>query len=72
MISLRFYTTVGTCCSACDDSRAVPGMLKYKLGVGPIFIFSTCNQAEAEQEQQNRLDYLDEVGHQGIEITPVF
>ena len=48
------------------------GMLKFKLGVGPIVIFSTCNDTEAKEEQQKRLNYLDDVGHKGIEITPVF
>lgn len=46
--------------------------LTYRLGVGPIVIYSTCNESDALEEQQSRLDYLDEVGHQGIEITPVF
>jgi hypothetical protein len=46
--------------------------LTYRLGVGPIVIYSTCNESDAREEQQSRLDYLDEVGHQGIEITPVF
>lgn len=69
---LRKDGTYGNEYTLSDLEEIGNGMLKYKLGVGPIFIFSTCNQAEAEQEQQNRLDYLDEVGHQGIEITPVF
>lgn len=47
-------------------------VLEYKLGVGPIRLFHTCSKESAEAEQQERLDYLDEVGHQGIEITAVF
>ncbi|TBN05290.1 hypothetical protein EYD45_03160 [Hyunsoonleella flava] len=48
------------------------GNLEYKLGVGPIHIIKTCNLEQAEEEQQKKFDYLDEVGHQGIEITPIF
>ena len=48
------------------------GNMKYSLGVGSIVVFLTCNQTDAATEQQNRLDYLDTVGHQGVEITPVF
>jgi hypothetical protein len=48
------------------------GVLEYRLGVGPIVIYSTCNQAAAQAEQQDRLDYLETVGHQGVEVTPVF
>lgn len=48
------------------------GILKFTLGVGPIVLYSTCDADEANAEQKKRLDYLDEVGHQGIEITPVF
>lgn len=48
------------------------GTLQYKIGVGPIHIIKTCNLEHAQQEQQKKLDYLDQVGHQGIEITPVF
>ncbi len=47
-------------------------VLKFKIGVGPIVLYSTCNEAEANAEQEKRLNYLDEVGHQGIEITPLF
>ncbi|MFB6320109.1 hypothetical protein [Saccharicrinis sp. FJH54] len=48
------------------------GMVKFKMGVGPIYVYLTCSEDKAKEEQQRRLDYLDEVGHQGIEITPVF
>lgn len=48
------------------------GNLEYKLGVGPIHIIKTCDFENAEIEQQKKLDYLDEVGHQGIQITPIF
>ena len=47
-------------------------MLEYHLGVGPINVLQTCDQAEAEQEQQRKLDNMDNIGHQGIEITPIF
>ena len=47
-------------------------MLKFHLGVGPINVLQTCDQAEAEQEQQRKLDNMDTIGHQGIEITPIF
>jgi hypothetical protein len=46
--------------------------LEYKLGVGSLSFYKTCNESEANVEQQKKLDYLDEVGHQGIEITPGF
>lgn len=48
------------------------GVLKYKLGVGPLSGFLTCSEDEAKEEEQKRFEYLDEVGHIGIEITPVF
>jgi hypothetical protein len=47
-------------------------MLEFHLGIGPINVLQTCNQAEAEQEQQIKLDNMDTIGHQGIEITPIF
>lgn len=47
-------------------------MLEFRLGVGSINILQTCDQAEAEQEQQRKLDDMDNIGHQGIEITPIF
>lgn len=43
--------------------------LQYSIGVGSIHIYLTCSLANAESERQDRLDYLDQVGHQGIEIT---
>ena len=48
------------------------GMLEYSIGVGSIFVFTTCSQSAATAEQQRRLDAMDDIGHQGIEITPVF
>ncbi|MCB9208093.1 MAG: hypothetical protein H6609_01850 [Ignavibacteriales bacterium] len=48
------------------------GSVKYKMGVGPIYIFTTCSEDQAKEEEQKRFDYLDEIGHAGIEITPVF
>ncbi len=48
------------------------GNLKLRIGVGSIFVYLTCSESQAQEEQQRRLDYMDEVGHQGIEITPVF
>ncbi len=48
------------------------GVLKFTMGVGPIVLYSTCSEDEANAEQQKRLNHLDEVGDQGIEITPVF
>lgn len=53
-----------------DDDGA--GNLTLNLGVGPIVIFLTCSQSNAQAEQADRLDYLDTVGHQGIEVTPEF
>jgi len=47
-------------------------VLEYKLAVGGIRILQTCNESEALNEQQKRLNNLDEVGHKGIEITPQF
>lgn len=47
-------------------------LLVYRLGVGSIVVFMTCDGADAIYEQQQRLNKLDEVGHVGIEITPVF
>lgn len=44
----------------------------FRMGVGPIEVFLTCSEQEALEEQQERLDYLEEVGHQGIQITPIF
>ncbi|MEO0557900.1 MAG: hypothetical protein AAF170_06930 [Bacteroidota bacterium] len=48
------------------------GRLEYTIGVGSIFLFITCSQSEATTEQQRRLDAMDDIGHQGVEITPVF
>lgn len=48
------------------------GLLEYRLGVGGIRILQTCNEAEAEAERLKRLEYLDTVGHLGVEITPLF
>lgn len=48
------------------------GVVEYRLGVGSIYVYETCSLAQAETEQQNRLDYLAEVGHQGIEVFPKF
>jgi len=46
--------------------------LEFQMAVGPLVTFSTCNVSKAIEEQQKNLEYLNEVGHQGIEITPVF
>ena len=46
--------------------------LRYTLGVGPIRLYLTCNLGDAESERADRLDYLESVNHQGIEITAVF
>lgn len=45
------------------------GIVKFTMGVGPVRLFSTYDKAKAEEERQNRLDYLEEVGYQGIEVT---
>jgi len=47
-------------------------MSEYTIGVGSIFIFTTCSQSAATAEQQRRLDAMDDIGHQGVEITPIF
>ncbi|NND72689.1 MAG: hypothetical protein HKN43_14015 [Rhodothermales bacterium] len=47
------------------------GNLRYTQGVGSISVFLTCSQSDAMNEQQDRLDFMDDVGHQGIEITAV-
>lgn len=47
-------------------------MLEYRLGVGPLYILQTCSEAEAEQEKQKRLNDMDQIGHQGVEVTPIF
>ena len=58
------------------DSRSLQdlgnGMLKYTLHVGSLNGYITCDENQANQEKQKRLDDLDQVGHQGIEITPFF
>src|SRR5690606_31517524 len=46
--------------------------IRFTMGVGGIYIFMTCNLAEAEEEQARRMDYLEEVGSQGIEVSPQF
>jgi hypothetical protein len=46
--------------------------LEFQMAVGPLVTFLTCKESEAIEEQQKNLNYLNEVGHQGIEITPVF
>lgn len=48
------------------------GWIGYRLGVGSVNLFSTCSEGEALEEQQRRYDYLEEVGHQGIEVKPQF
>ena len=50
------------------------GMLRYKRGIAGYVgtIFTTCNESEAKAEEAKRVNVLDEVGHKGIEITPVF
>lgn len=63
------YATEFTLANVDDDGA---GNLTFNLGVGPIVVFLTCSQSSAQAEQTDRLDYLDTVGHQGIEVTPVF
>lgn len=48
------------------------GFLILTLGVGPIVVTSTCSSDEAQTLKQEKLDYLDQVGHQGVALTPIF
>jgi len=48
------------------------GQVHYKVGVGSLRVLITDNIAQAEAERKRQLDYLSEVGHQAIEVTPVY
>lgn len=48
------------------------GWIEYISGVGSVNLFSSCSEEAALEEQQRRYEYLEEVGHQGIEVQPLF
>lgn len=49
------------------------GIVQFQQNVPPSFIFfETCEPIEAQDKQKDKFELLEEVGHLGMEITPVF
>ncbi len=48
------------------------GLVEFFTAIEVTNILFTCNRQQAEERQQELFNRLEEIGHQGIEITPVF